>query len=122
MNIWAQYLESQKAAYHGHFMCVAIKLFSKDKTSLVAQSVKKPPAMQESWVQSPGQEDPLEKGMATYSVVFLPGKLHGQRSLAGYSPCCHKASDMTEQLTLSLCKDKTDLCIFSETLSPKIHM
>ena len=31
---------------------------------------------------------------------FLPGELHGQRSLAGYSPC--KESDMTEQLTLAL--------------------
>jgi len=88
MNIWAQYLESQKAAYHGHFMCVAIKLFSKDKTSLVAQSVKKPPAMQESWVQSPGQEDPLEKGMATQSSILAwripwtgePGRLQSMLS------------------------------------------
>ena len=32
-----------------------------------------------------GQEDPLEKGMATCSGI-LPGKFHGQRSLAGYSP------------------------------------
>ena len=30
--------------------------------------------------------------------VFLPGKSHGQRSLAGYSPWGHKGSDMTEQL------------------------
>ena len=28
--------------------------------------------------------------------VFLPGKSYGQRSLAGYSPCGHKESDMTE--------------------------
>ena len=34
--------------------------------------------------------------------VFLPGKSHGQRSLAGYSPWGHKKSDMTEQLTRSL--------------------
>ena len=33
--------------------------------SLVAQMVKNPPAMQETRVQSLGQEDPLEKGMAT---------------------------------------------------------
>ena len=33
--------------------------------------------------------------------VFLPGKFHGQRSLAGYSPWGHKESDMTECLTLS---------------------
>ena len=31
-----------------------------------------------------GRGDPLEKGMATHSV-FLPGELHGQRSLVGYS-------------------------------------
>ena len=43
--------------------------------------VKNPPAMQETWVQSLGQEDPLEEGMAT-TQVFLPGESHGQRSLA----------------------------------------
>ena len=31
--------------------------------------------------------------------VFWPGKSHGWRSLAGYSPCGHKESDTTEQLT-----------------------
>ena len=35
--------------------------------SLVAQMVKNPPAMQETWVQSLGWEDPLEEGMATHS-------------------------------------------------------
>jgi len=38
--------------------------------SLVAQLVKNPPARQETWVQSLGQEDPLEKGMATYSSIL----------------------------------------------------
>ena len=38
--------------------------------------------MQGTQVQSLGQEDPVEKGMATHSV-FLPGELRGQRSLAG---------------------------------------
>ena len=33
-----------------------------------------------------GQEDLLEKGMATRTPVFLPGESHGQSSLAGYSP------------------------------------
>ena len=32
---------------------------------MVAQTVKNPPAMQETWVRSLGREDPLEKGMAT---------------------------------------------------------
>ena len=50
------------------------------------------------WARSLGQGDPLEKGMATYSS-FLPGKFHGQRSLANYSPLSHKESDTTEQLT-----------------------
>ena len=38
--------------------------------SLVAQLVKNPPAMRETWVQSLGWEDPLEKGMATYSSIL----------------------------------------------------
>ena len=38
--------------------------------SLVAQVVKRPPAMQETWVRSPGQEDPLEKEMATHSSTL----------------------------------------------------
>ena len=42
----------------------------KIKTSLVAQMVKKLPAIQETWVQSLGQEDPLEKGMATHSSIL----------------------------------------------------
>ena len=39
-------------------------------SSLVAQMVKNPPAMQEIWVQSLRQEDPLEKGMATHSNIL----------------------------------------------------
>jgi len=38
--------------------------------------------MQEMQVQSLGQEDPLEKEMAT-TPVFLPGEYHGRRSLVG---------------------------------------
>ena len=56
--------------------------------------VKNSPAMQETQAQSLGQEDPLEKGMAT-TLAFLPGKSHGQRSLTGYSPWGHKESDTT---------------------------
>ena len=39
-------------------------------TSLVAQTVKRLPTMQEIWVQSLGQEDPLEKEMATHSSIL----------------------------------------------------
>ena len=37
---------------------------------LVAQLVKNPPAMRESWVQSLSWEEPLEKGMATHSSIL----------------------------------------------------
>ena len=37
---------------------------------VVARTVKNLPAMQEIWVQSLGQEDPLEKGMATHSSIL----------------------------------------------------
>ena len=40
------------------------------ENSLVAWTVKNLPAMQETWVQFPGQEDPLEKGMATHSTIL----------------------------------------------------
>ena len=36
----------------------------------MAQMVKNPPTMQETWVQYLGGEDPLEKGMATYSSIL----------------------------------------------------
>ena len=37
---------------------------------LVAQMVKNPPAMQETWVHSLGWEDPLEEGIATHSSIL----------------------------------------------------
>ena len=65
-------------------------------SSLVAQMVKNLPAVQETWVRSLGQEDPLEEEMAIHSSVLAweipctgePGRL--------YSPWGQKESDMTE--------------------------
>ena len=129
------------------------------RVSLVAQTVKCPPAMRETWLWSLGQEGPLEKETATHSSilawkipwtekpgglqsmglqkvghdwetslfliteiqclipgsvrtipwkwkwqripVFLPGKSHGQRSLADYSPWGQKESNTTEQLNVN---------------------
>ena len=51
--------------------------------------------LQEAWVPSLGQEDPLEEEMATHSSVLGLGKSHGQTSLAGYSPCGCRESDVT---------------------------
>ena len=52
---------------------------------LRAETVKNLPARQETQVRSLGQEDPLEKGMATHCSI-LAGELHGQWSQAGYNP------------------------------------
>ena len=68
---------------------------------LVAQTVKNPPAVLETWVRSPGWEDPLEKGTAPRPSI-LAWESHEQRSLAGYSPCGHKELDSTERLSLLL--------------------
>ena len=66
--------------------------------SMVAQMVKNPLGMQETWIRSLGWEDAaLEEGMANHSV-FLPEEFHEQRSLAGCSPWSRKKSDITEQL------------------------
>ena len=69
------------------------------RASLVAQMVKNPPAMQETWVRSLGWEDSPGGGHGNplqYSCLENP---HGQRSLVGYSPWSHKESDTTERLS-----------------------
>ena len=58
------------------------------RASLVAETVKNLPAMQETWVPSLGQEDPLEERMATHSSILAwriprteePGGLQSMRS------------------------------------------
>ena len=45
------------------------------------------------WVRSLGREDPLEEGMTTHSSI-LAWRIHGQRSLASYSPQGCKELDM----------------------------
>ena len=56
--------------------------------------VKNLPAMQEmqeTWVRSLGQEEPLEEGITGNQVQYsCLGEFHEQRSLAGYSPLDHK--------------------------------
>ena len=51
--------------------------------------------MQETRVRSLGWEDALEEEMATHSSI-LAWKIHGQRTLVGYSPWGLKESNMTE--------------------------
>ena len=61
---------------------------------LMAQMLKNLPVLRETWVRSLGWKDPLEKGMATQA--FLPGEVHGKRSLDGYDLWGHKELDTTE--------------------------
>ena len=62
--------------------------------SLVAQLVKNPSAMRETWVQSLGWEDPLERGKASHFSILawrIPWTV--------YSPWGRKESDITEQVS-----------------------
>ena len=65
--------------------------------SLVAQRVKRPPAMQETRVQSLGQEDPLEKEMAIHSGT-LAWRIPWMEEPGGHHPGGRKEWDTVEQL------------------------
>ena len=62
----------------------------------MAQMVKNPPTVQETWVQSLNWEAPLEESMAI--PVFLPGELHRQKP-GGLQCMGLKESDTTELLS-----------------------
>ena len=57
--------------------------------------VKNLPASARDVDSIPLGKDPLEKEMVTHSSI-LAWRIHGQKSLAGYSPWGHEESDMTE--------------------------
>ena len=69
------------------------------RTSLVAQTVKNPLAIWETWVQSLGWEDPLEEGMATYSSILAWRIPMDRGGLWANSSWGHKESDMTGPLS-----------------------
>ena len=82
---------------------------------LVAQMVKNLPAIQATWVQSLGQEDPLEKEMATHSSIlacWIPW------SLVSYSLWGHKELDMTERLTLYYHAKRVEQGVNTEKAEP----
>ena len=66
--------------------------------SLVVQQVKNPPAMQETWVQSLGCEDPLEKGMATHSSI-LTWRIPWTEEPGGLQSMGSQRVDTTERLS-----------------------
>ena len=51
-------------------MSFFVSFLTEQGASLVAQLVKNPPAMRQTWVRSLGWEDPLEKGKATHSSIL----------------------------------------------------
>ena len=66
------------------------------RTSLVAQTVKRLSTMRETWVRSLGQEDSLEKAMATHSSTLV-WKIPWTAELgAGHCPCGRKELSTTE--------------------------
>ena len=71
---------------------------------MVAQTVKRPPAMWETQVRFLDQEGPLEKGMASHSSILAWRIPMDRGALWAFVHAGHKLSesDMTEQLTLSL--------------------
>ena len=72
-------------------------MYSEKWASLVAQMVKRLPAMREtgfdSWVRKISWRRKWQP-----TPALLPGKSHGWRSLVGYSPWSRKESDTTERL------------------------
>ena len=64
-------------------------------TFLVVQMVKNLPAMWEIWVRSLGEDDSLEKEMATHCSI-LAWRISWTEEPVGYNPWGHKESDRTE--------------------------
>ena len=76
-------------------VCVCARTLVFMYASLVAKMIKNLPAMQETGVQSLGQEI-LQRREWQATPVFFPEEFHGQRRLAGHCPWDRKESDMTE--------------------------
>ena len=65
----------------------------------MVQTVKNPPGIQETWVQSLGWEDLLEKGMSTHSSI-IACRIPRTEEPGGLQSMGCKESDMTKRLTL----------------------
>ena len=89
---WQQSSPKVHGCLRGHAQpcpsCWFRQMYNNRRSSLVAQAVKNLPAVQETWVRSLGQEDPLKKGMATHSSILAwripwteePGRLQSMGS------------------------------------------
>ena len=88
----------------------------RSQASLVAQTVKRLPAMQETWVRSLDWEDPLEKGTVTHSSILAwkipraeePGRLQSSPVSQSTNPGSDKAQPFfTEEFTVPQGKEET---------------
>ena len=59
-----------QSLFSNFIFIITLNLEKYSEITLVAQTVKNLPVMQETWVQSLGREDPLEKEMATHSSIL----------------------------------------------------
>ena len=76
-------------------------MFQRYWATLVVQRLKHLPAMWETWVRSLGQEDPLEKEMATHASI-LAWRIPWTEELGGLQSMDCKESDTTELLHFSI--------------------
>ena len=97
-----------------------IHICSSLRSSLIAQLVKNPPATQETWVQSLGWEDPLEKERLP-TPVFWSGEFH-DCIVHGVAKL-----DTTEQLSLFTFSEYANVCLgsyknFSNALTSRLSL
>ena len=78
-----------------HALRICFFLVLNNMASLVVQTIKNLPSMQETQIRSLGWKI-LWRRKWQPTPVFLPEELHGQRRLAGYSPWGGKESDVTD--------------------------
>ena len=92
--------------------------------SLVAQMVKNLPTTRETWVPPPGQEDPLEKGMATHCSILAWIIPWTEQSGGLYRSWGYRESDTTEQLTHKQCFmfSAGDMEMIKHVLCPPRHL
>ena len=109
------------AAVQKRCLCSTLKklyaLVRLTKASLVAQTVKNPPAMRETWVWSLGWEDPLENGMATHSSILawkIPQTV--------YSPWDRKESAQRATFTFNVDQEPRHLHICGHILKKRVNV
>ena len=90
------------------YMCICIYTHTHTLASLVAQKLKYPPAVWETWVWSLSWEDPLERAQLP-TPVFLPGESPWTEEPGRLQSMGSQELDMTECLSLS--HTHTTLCI-----------